>query len=96
MYLKLINMNYNGKVDYKGLDLKKFIAGTQVYDIDNKVFLVKTNENVNLTNEILSVTEEEYIIYKKELEDKIMEETVTIEQRLDDIEMTILEMAGVI
>lgn len=43
-YLKIVNININSVVDYKTLDINQFVAGTQVYDLENGVCLVQTSQ----------------------------------------------------
>ncbi|WIL37531.1 hypothetical protein QN089_09195 [Kurthia sp. YJT4] len=60
-YLKIININPKGMIDYKTLDINQFVAGTQVYDLENGVCLVKTSEdNYTPHADIIELTEAEY------------------------------------
>lgn len=43
-YLKIININPKGVIDYKTLDINQFVAGTQVYNLENGVCLVQTSQ----------------------------------------------------
>lgn len=95
MYIKVINMNFNGQIDYKGLNINKFKAGTQVYDFENNVFLVNTNEEVTTTSDILVITEEEYTHGKEEiLSREIPAESADLEERVNTIEATLNALVG--
>ena len=60
--LKIKNIkNISGKVDYKGLDIKKFIPGTQIYMPDLSYCLVgSTDEDIVENEDIVELTEVEY------------------------------------
>ena len=95
MYIKVINMNYNGKIDYKGLDINKFISGTQVYDFDNQIFLVNTTEEVTATSDILIITQEEYTRAKEEiLSREVPVETDNLEERVNEMEQILNALVG--
>lgn len=63
MFIKVIGfIGDNGHSDYKGLNIDNFVAGSQVYDFDNKVCIIETNEDYTGSNPDLQVlTKEEYI-----------------------------------
>ena len=94
MYIKVINMNFNGQIDYKGLNINKFKAGTQVYDFENNVFLVNTNEEVSETEDISIITETEYNAIKLEIESREVEPTDTLEDRVNNLENVINTLVG--
>ena len=99
MYIQVNNMNFNGIIDYKGLDISMFIPSTQLYDFEENVFLVNTRENVQTTTDIQIITEEAYLEYKEMLEERRRreeEDDPSVEDRLNDVELAILELAGVI
>lgn len=61
-YLKIININSTGMIDYKTLDIEQFVAGTQVYDLENGVCLVQTSQaDFEPHIDVTELTEEEYI-----------------------------------
>lgn len=61
-YLKIININPTGMIDYKTLDIEQFVAGTQVYDLENGVCLVQTSQaDFEPHIDVTELTEEEYI-----------------------------------
>ncbi|MEB7771416.1 hypothetical protein [Kurthia gibsonii] len=60
-YLKIININKTGMIDYKTLDIEQFVAGTQVYDLENGVCLVQTSQvNFEPHSDIMELTVDEY------------------------------------
>lgn len=60
-YLKIININKTGMIDYKTLDINQFVAGTQVYDLENGVCLVQTPQvNFEPHSDIMELTVDEY------------------------------------
>lgn len=60
-YLKIININPTGMIDYKTLDINQFVAGTQVYDLENGVCLVQTSQvNFEPHSDIMELTVDEY------------------------------------
>ncbi|WP_121614802.1 hypothetical protein [Virgibacillus halodenitrificans] len=51
----------NGDADYKGLNINQFIAGSQAYDFENSVCLVKTREDsIPSSPDLQVLTEKEY------------------------------------
>lgn len=60
-FLKVIEILSASTVDYKNLDIEKFIPGTQVYDLENGVCLVQTTEeDFEPHAHIFELTAEEY------------------------------------
>lgn len=60
-YLKIININPTGMIDYKTLDIEQFVAGTQVYDLENGVCLVQTSQdNFEPHIDVTELTADEY------------------------------------
>lgn len=60
-YLKIININPKGVIDYKTLDINQFVAGTQVYDLEKGVCLVQTSQvNFEPHSDIMELTVDEY------------------------------------
>ena len=59
--LKISKINSSNVIDYKTLDINQFIAGSQVYDLENGVCLVETTQdNYEPHADIFELTEEEY------------------------------------
>ena len=67
-YLKIENIQGEfGSIDYKGLDIDKFVAGSQLYAQDFNSVHVLTNENLEgwtLPKDVTIITKEEYDVYK--------------------------------
>jgi hypothetical protein len=65
--LKIINLG-EGKLDYKGLDINRFIPGSQLYAEDYSVFYVYTaEENIPDHPDVQIVSQEEYDEFKQYL-----------------------------
>lgn len=62
-----------GAVDYKGLDVNKFIAGSQRYDINNNYCIVLTSEDFSEVTDVKVIIKENYEALKTEIESNIKE-----------------------
>ncbi|AJA42678.1 hypothetical protein DP125_13145 [Clostridium tetani] len=84
--LKILDINKNNIMDYKGLNIDFFTAGSQFYYKENNIenCLVKTEENLEFKHDdIVEITEEEYwniIENYKPAEPELAEEQKKIEQ----------------
>ena len=69
-FVKVMNLFDNqGTANYKGLDLSKIIAGTQLYPINKNVAYVGYEDDEIPQHEDLQIiTEEEYLQIKSEIE----------------------------
>lgn len=83
-FLKVQNIKGNfGRIDYKGLDLRKIIGGSQVYEKDLNYCLLATNEEgLPVSTDIIELTETEYTTLRNELEHLQQQEEQTIEDRI--------------
>lgn len=69
MYVKIININDNGNIDYKGLNINCFISGKQIYDYNNNYCIVETTESISINNiDLFILTEEQYFQEKAIIE----------------------------
>jgi len=70
-YLKVLNLkNSFGQIDYKGLDINKFIPGSQVYPNDLGSCLVATNEVLEtLPIDVEELIEADYFSQRYIIED---------------------------
>lgn len=62
-YFKINNLkNMFGQCDYKGLDIDKFVPGSQGYSSDVTYCIIATNEESIISNtDLLELTEAQYI-----------------------------------
>ncbi|PKM75270.1 MAG: hypothetical protein CVU92_02350 [Firmicutes bacterium HGW-Firmicutes-17] len=90
-YVKINNLtDAFGKVDYKGLDINKFIAGSQRYTPDCKICICATEEEGNLPKHVdfLEISEGEYVEYRKEIESvmKAEDPVFQLQEKTDQLE----------
>lgn len=106
MYLYKINnlKQITGNLDYKGIDLKQVVAGTQVYpsDFDDRNYcLLGSSEHIT-HDDVVLLTEEEYVSEKELIESEypvIVDEESRIENLEKDnheIKLAMAEMAELI
>ncbi|ACO86014.1 hypothetical protein [Clostridium botulinum] len=76
MFLKIINfIDKYGTADYKGINLDFVIPNTQIYNFEQNLCYLETDENIiKDKDDIFIITEEEYIKYKQQ-HDKDIEES---------------------
>lgn len=94
-FVKVMNLFDNqGKADYKGLDLSKIIAGTQLYPInENVAYVGYEDDEIPQHEDLQIITEEEYLQIKNEievnkpktLEEELQERINLMQQALDDL-----------
>lgn len=88
-----------GRIDYKGLDIDKFICGSQLYaEKLEYCYVATTEEFTNLHEDITIVDEVEYSNFKKSLEE-IMAKKTEIEQLKEQnimLENAILDLANIV
>ncbi|MEG0693882.1 MAG: hypothetical protein RR444_12470 [Oscillospiraceae bacterium] len=91
MFVKISNIiQGGGTVDYKGIDTKLFIPGTQVYDFDNNFCIVETKSADILDNtDLKEITEEEYNSTKDKINTNNL--IVSPENRIKMLEQSQLE-----
>lgn len=58
----------SGNVNYKGLDINLFVAGSQVYDFEEDIFLVITDEEDIEMFDAQELKAEEYNDMKREIQ----------------------------
>lgn len=95
MFLKINNIrNSSGKIDYKGLDINRFIAGTQCYPYDCTSCCVASEEQDINNKDVEIITEEQYYQHKSEFEESIKKNNpVSLEEKIKIQEAAILELA---
>ena len=94
-FVKVMNLFDNqGTANYKGLDLSKIIAGTQLYPINENVAYVGYEDyELPQHEDLLVITEDEYLQIKNEieanrpktLEEELQERINLMQQALDDL-----------
>lgn len=82
--VKIINLqNQFGQLDYKGLDISKFIPGSQVYSKDlTECAIATTQEDIPANPDLIEMTEDEYTTYRQAKIDEINQEQQSLEQQL--------------
>ncbi len=92
-YIKIVNINTSmGEIDYKGLDVSKFIGGSQVYSEDLSFVLVATEENISILHEdVFIFSEEEYIKQRNEIKTKAKQKEISLEQKLHEIQENLVQ-----
>lgn len=70
-YVKIINLfpPQGGVCDYKGLDIDLFVAGKQVYD-ETTAYIATTEDTIPAHADLVELTEQEYLNYKQEIENR--------------------------
>lgn len=95
MYLKIINLLVYGNPDYKGLDINKFISGSQVYDLKNGICFLKTDElNIPQNVDVTVLSEADYIAGVNEIRSMEQAAAQTIENRISAVEIGLAQVLG--
>ncbi|PZM67506.1 hypothetical protein [Paenibacillus dendritiformis] len=89
-----------GECDYKGLDIDKFVPGTQVYPAGTRDFYVITEqEDIPVHEDIHLITEEEYSeAFNAENErqrepgpiEKLQEENAELRKQIDAMQLALI------
>lgn len=76
--------NSFGQCDYKGLDIDKFVPGSQVYKKDMTMCVIATTEDGELPSnpDLEIITEQQYIQEKQEIIAEYQIEQQTIDQKI--------------
>lgn len=82
-----------GEADYKGLNIQKFIAGSQVYAHDFSRCVIATNEDDFIGHpDVTELTQEQYVAEKQAILEaypktrETIEETITAQQtQIDEL-----------
>jgi len=82
--IKIYNLiDAHGVADYKGLDLTKIIAGTQLYPInENVAYVGYEDDEIPQHEDLQIITEEEYLQIKNEIE---VNKPKTLEEELEEL-----------
>lgn len=87
----------SGQIDYKGLDIDKFIPGSQVYAHDVTECVIATSEDYNGENpDVIELTQEEYELKAEELRATHPEPEVNTEYLQQQIDALNIAMAGIL
>lgn len=93
--LKILNINTTSIVDYKNLDISKFIPDSQVYDFENGVCLVKTSEDTYTPHtDIIELTEAEYIEQRDII--NAMSPQVQEKNEIDQLKQTVADLTEIV
>ncbi len=96
MYLKIVNLLNFGNPNYKELDINKFVAGSQVYDFENSLCYLKTEEEDIPTNPDITVIDEQtYTSSVNALRNDGAKNTQSIENRIAALEIGLAQFLGV-
>lgn len=96
-YYKVNNLKNNlGDIDYKGLDIKKNLPGSQIYPLDLQKYnycILANSEDIT-HEDLIELTEEEYLQLKDEI---LAEYPPTPEEKentkIAELETALLEMS---
>ncbi|MBG9655008.1 hypothetical protein [Cytobacillus firmus] len=93
-FIKIYNLiNEQGVANYKGLDLAKIIAGTQLYPSSvNVAYIGYVDDEIPQHEDLQIVTEDEYLQIKNEIEanrpkppEELQERIDLMQQAVDDL-----------
>lgn len=92
-YIRIDNISTaTGEVDYKGLDISKFVSGSQVYSEDLSFVLVITEENISILSEdIRELSQEEYVHQKNAMKKELKQKELSMEQKLNEIQENLVQ-----
>ena len=67
MFFYLVtNLKTYGAIDYKGLDLEQFVAGSQVYNEKDNEFAVASTEDFKVVHaDVTQISESDYATYRE-------------------------------
>lgn len=89
MYMTIVKISNliqpNGRADYKGLDLEKIVAGSQLYPNDNTAYFFYTGDVIEHPD-VLVISEDEYNAKKVEIESNL---PLSIDERLELLQRAI-------
>lgn len=93
---KISNLHQaDGMCDYKGLNINKFIAGSQVYDLSNNLCLIKTTEESIIQNaDITILADQEYNTLKSEIDKNKANQSASINDRISALEVAMAQQLG--
>lgn len=96
-YLKINDFwNQFSQPDYKGLDISKFIAGSQLCPEGATYCVIATNEELaTLPTDVVEITETEYTSEKTAIETKSKQKIQAITDRVSSVEVAIANLMGV-
>lgn len=66
IFVKINNLDSNGRIDYKGLDIEKIIPGTQVYPNSENVAYFGYDGALKSVGDIQVITEQEYLAFRQD------------------------------
>lgn len=76
-------MTIFNSADYKGLDINKFIAGSQIYKKDmSECAIATTEETIPAQVDLVELTEQQYVAYREAIMAEQQAEIVTTEQKI--------------
>lgn len=100
MYIKIKNiLQNNGILNYKGLDINKFKAGSHGYDFENDFCIVETfEENIENFSDVEELTYEEYQNILNEIKIKEKKNTDAskdgqLEDEINELKQAIAELS---
>lgn len=93
-FYKLNNFtNQYGSPDWKGLDKSNNIPGSQVYKKDfSQCVLATTEETTPIHEDLIEITEQEYIAYRAAIISEEHQDVATLEQRIADLELQVAQL----
>lgn len=102
LQLKNVKPEQGGECDYKGLDLKKFVPGSQVYPTGTRdCYVITKEQDIPEHEDILLITTEEYeTVYEAERNkqhepgpiEKLQEENAELRKQIDAMQLALMGM----
>jgi|HigsolmetaAR203D_1030402.scaffolds.fasta_scaffold00226_60 hypothetical protein len=98
MFVKVVNiLGPNGHIDYKGLDIDRFVPGSQAYKVDFSFCILATTEELaELPSDVEELTQEQY----EDLRNQILEEEYQrqdpYQAQIDALTFEILQLKGMV
>lgn len=85
-----------GRFDYKGIDISKNVAGSQVYLDENNTAYLKTQSDIPDDNDVTLVSSEEYTNALQRYKNETVSELSEIERLEADMNEAIVELTMLI
>lgn len=90
-YYKILNLNNNGVMDYKTINIGKNVAGSQVYAADTSYCILANLEDVT-HKDLVKLTHEQYVAEKAIIENEAPpSEEQILRERVEMLEAAFLE-----
>jgi hypothetical protein len=98
MFYEINNLRENGFVcNYKGLDIDRIIAKSQVYNFDSDICILETQQSNVKHKDLIKISQEQYLAKKEEIETKINKnKPISAEEKIAELEKAVAELSVVL